>query len=756
MAYTDYTDLTAGTYIIQFSKGTSYVVDLAGASATDGRNIQLYTSNGSRAQQWKIARTASPNVYSVRSAIDDDYGLDVYQGSMVNGTNIQLYTYSGNVAQTFKLVKDGSDVCFKVVKDDTFLVDVDGGTLANGTNIQIWKNSVGVSTNKFRLLRASYAVKFNANGGSGTMANESFYMDVAKALTANAFTRTGYTTDGWATSSGGSKVYNNKASVTNLATTHGATFNLYAHWVANTYTVKYSANGGSNAPASTSHTYGVSKKLTTSVPTRTGYTFKNWNTKADGSGTSYAGGTNAATVTNLTATNNGTVTLYAQWTAITYSVKYNANGGTGTMANSSHVYGTAKALTANAFTRQGHVFKNWNTASDGSGTSYADKASVKNLRSTAGTANLYAQWMSTYAKPTLTASAFRCDADGNADDEGAYIKITASWSCVSYIDQGNANSATVTYQVGSESAVTVGSTLSGSWTGVVGGAYTPDAQYQVVVTARDEGGYTQKTMRVDPASYIIDVGRQGKSMGLGVAASATVDNLLRVGYLTDFLNVLKTIDANIWTKSTITDMDADSIESEYTRYIGMMDKDNEWISTSRFKQYTSGDTNAALLARVRVNGTVYTNSLQVGMHRDGTSAYYITDKKAFCDALAIGTIVSQDTSSAISMANSAWASVASVTLGPGTWVITGSLVYASNATGRRLIGISNSTSVSGAFQRYTEARTTAISGAQTTLHTSYITTRLTASSTTYHLFGYQTSGGALNVTGALRAVRVSS
>jgi uncharacterized repeat protein (TIGR02543 family) len=81
------------------------------------------------------------------------------------------------------------------------------------------------------------------------------------------------------------------------------------------------------------------------------------------------------------------------YTACTYSVKYNANGGSGTMSNSSHTYDTAKALTANTFTRTGYTFAGWNTAADGSGTNYADKAEVTNLTSTCGgTVNLYAKW----------------------------------------------------------------------------------------------------------------------------------------------------------------------------------------------------------------------------------------------------------------------------------------------------------------------------------------------------------------------------
>ena len=75
-----------------------------------------------------------------------------------------------------------------------------------------------------------YTVKFNANGGTGTMANQSFTYGTSKALTANAFTRAGYAFQGWATSASGGTVYNDKQKVQDLTTTSGAVVNLYAVW----------------------------------------------------------------------------------------------------------------------------------------------------------------------------------------------------------------------------------------------------------------------------------------------------------------------------------------------------------------------------------------------------------------------------------------------------------------------------------------------------------------------------------------------
>ncbi len=74
--------------------------------------------------------------------------------------------------------------------------------------------------------------------------------------------------------------------------------------------------------------------------------------------------------------------------ATTFAITYDANGGTGTMDKQTAEAGATVTLTANAFTRSGYTFTGWNTAKDGSGTTYSDKASVK----VDGDMTLYAQW----------------------------------------------------------------------------------------------------------------------------------------------------------------------------------------------------------------------------------------------------------------------------------------------------------------------------------------------------------------------------
>ena len=165
-----------------------------------------------------------------------------------------------------------------------------------------------------------------------------------------------------------------------------------------TYTIKFNANEGTGTTKEVKCTYGSNCTLTANAFTRDGYEFNGWNTKRDGTGISYS---NKEIVKNLSSADGDTITLYAKWnkkssggvSTKTYTIKFNANEGTGTTKEVKCTYGSNCTLTANAFTRDGYKFNGWNTKNDGSGLSYADKAIVKDLSSTDGaTITLYAKW----------------------------------------------------------------------------------------------------------------------------------------------------------------------------------------------------------------------------------------------------------------------------------------------------------------------------------------------------------------------------
>ncbi len=205
----------------------------------------------------------------------------------------------------------------------------------------------------------------------------------------------GYIFEGYYTSkTGGTQYYDADGdSVRNWDIAQNST--LFAQWSVHSVKLAFDANGGSGTlPTSPSTCTYESCVVPSSSLTKTGYTFAGWSFNHEDVGQVIVQpGENVGGYFTDISMNGQTLTLTAVWKACTYSVKYNANGGSGTMSNSSHTYNTAKTLTANTFTRTGYAFAGWNTAEDSSGDDYADKASVKNLTSTCGgTVNLYAKW----------------------------------------------------------------------------------------------------------------------------------------------------------------------------------------------------------------------------------------------------------------------------------------------------------------------------------------------------------------------------
>ena len=150
---------------------------------------------------------------------------------------------------------------------------------------------------------ASHTVSYNANGGSGAPGAQTKWYGSTLTLSSTRPTRTGYTFQGWATSSGGGVAYQPGQAYGN-----DANITLYAVWKANTWAVKYNANGGSGAPADQTKIYGQTLKLSSTKPTRLDYNFKGWATSkanADKGTVSYAAGANY--------TANAAITLYAVW-----------------------------------------------------------------------------------------------------------------------------------------------------------------------------------------------------------------------------------------------------------------------------------------------------------------------------------------------------------------------------------------------------------------------------------------------------------
>ncbi len=222
-------------------------------------------------------------------------------------------------------------------------------------------------------------VIFDANEGSGTMAD--FYLPTGseEKLPENRFKRTGWTFIGWSTTSGGEVEYEDKA-LYSMGTE--STYTLYAKWKINTGTLLFDKNGGEGEMAPLSMEYGTTQRLPANTFTRPGYSFVGWSTTPGGS-VSYTDRV------DYTMGEKAEYVLYAQWKKNSYKLFFDANKGSGVMSFKELEFDEYISLPLCAFTREGYRFIGWATEADGAPI-YTDGATF--CIGDAGDVTLYACW----------------------------------------------------------------------------------------------------------------------------------------------------------------------------------------------------------------------------------------------------------------------------------------------------------------------------------------------------------------------------
>jgi|GEM_PF-1270110 len=195
--------------------------------------------------------------------------------------------------------------------------------------------------------------------------------------------KAGYVFKGWYTEkTGGTRIASDDIVKITVNTV------LYAHWELKTYDVTF-ASQGTGVPAVQKKNHGTDLKLTTSVPSRTGFEFVEWNTSEDGSGEAFASGG--------IYYKDAPITLYAIWKNAEYTVSYDANGGTNAPATQKKLYGTNIYVTSVVPEKTGYNFIGWNTAKDGNGVDYAGGA----VYSANCSETLFAKWEAKKFKANL-------------------------------------------------------------------------------------------------------------------------------------------------------------------------------------------------------------------------------------------------------------------------------------------------------------------------------------------------------------------
>lgn len=302
---------------------------------------------------------------------------DCWDSSQISKTNRTFYGWSANT--------DSND------RDVPVADTMDRNTLNANVRTEIVMPARAKTVYALWAINPTLSYSVNTPAGSnapGTPASQTVPYNTAAAdksgwAAGDTGKIPGYRFDGWYTAPNGGNKYDFNTPLTGNVT-------VYAHWVGNGYTVRFTGNGatGGNTPDQ-AFQYNIGQNLHRNGFVRDGYTFTGWK-RADNQ-QAYGDG---QWVNNLTTQPNGIVTMVAQWSANEAHIRYNPNppagktaGGNGTPNWDGHT-GDTPAIGGNGWTIDGYTFAGWTTSPDGGGTKYAPGASW----TANGTLTLYAQW----------------------------------------------------------------------------------------------------------------------------------------------------------------------------------------------------------------------------------------------------------------------------------------------------------------------------------------------------------------------------
>jgi Ricin-type beta-trefoil lectin domain. len=173
-----------GTYSISPKCAQNSCLDVAGGSTADGTNIQIYSANGTKAQQFLIKYLGN-NCYSM-TCVNSGKVVDVAGGNASSGNNVWQYSSNGTDAQKWIIAYSGDENYFYILTklNMSMCMDVDGGSSADGANVQIYAVNY-TNAQKWRFTLASQvASSSNGSGSNNSGSNNSGTADRFAALKA--------------------------------------------------------------------------------------------------------------------------------------------------------------------------------------------------------------------------------------------------------------------------------------------------------------------------------------------------------------------------------------------------------------------------------------------------------------------------------------------------------------------------------------------------------------------------------------------
>lgn len=285
--------------------------------------------------------------------------LNVSENNLVEldlRNNIKLNTVDATNNKLTKIelsnsIRNGAEIEFysQKVIDGYEVKWYENGKLINTPTILSIKGQTLTS----KIQAKSYSIIFNANGGRGSMSSQMVKFDEKTNLTQNAFTRSGYTFEGWALGANSEIKYLDKAEIELNKYPSNGKITLYAVWKPIKYTVEFDANGGIGSMDRIENIfYGTQFKLPASKFTKEGYTFVGWTNSKTSSIIRYF---DKEIVSNLTSSEGQSINLYAVWEKNEYNIKFNVDG----KITSTKVSHKNKVTVPKAPTKTGYTFIGW-------------------------------------------------------------------------------------------------------------------------------------------------------------------------------------------------------------------------------------------------------------------------------------------------------------------------------------------------------------------------------------------------------------
>lgn len=132
-------DVANGTYFIRMASRANSVLDVSGGSSADGANVQIWQNNDTGAQKWNFSRNVDGSYTIVNAA--SGKALDVKDAAVSSGTNIQQWSRNGSAAQRWYIEYASGGFILSSALNTAFVIDVSGGNAANGTNVVLYASN---------------------------------------------------------------------------------------------------------------------------------------------------------------------------------------------------------------------------------------------------------------------------------------------------------------------------------------------------------------------------------------------------------------------------------------------------------------------------------------------------------------------------------------------------------------------------------------------------------------------------------------